>query len=156
MPPPSLRATASRHCTPCTVCCVALPVPEGLLGPECKPAGVACQDLGPRGCLRYASRPAVCSGFRCAWLADRGWPESWRPDRSGLLCLREDLLGTTPAAAVYEVVAGALAQPVASDILRALRHTTAAVALVHNDGRREGIFGEWNPAEAAPALREVA
>ncbi len=101
------KAQTSRACGGCSACCVVLPIPAGEVGPGPKAAGAPCPHLCVAGCAIYASRPALCAKFRCAWLADPSWPETWRPDRSGLLCLREKLEGGVPAAVVYEIVPGA-------------------------------------------------
>lgn len=133
----------TRQCLPCTACCVRLPVPAGMISPGCKPAGVACRHLGPSGCRIHDIRPKVCRGFHCAWRSDATWPSSWRPDLSGLLCLREHLGGELPAAAVYELRPGALETPLAAMIVDELRRTTAVVALIDVAENRRAVPGTW-------------
>jgi gamma-glutamylcyclotransferase (GGCT)/AIG2-like uncharacterized protein YtfP len=47
-----------------------------------KLGGVPCAKLVPTGCGIYATRPAVCRGYRCMWLQG-GLEEEDRPDRLG-------------------------------------------------------------------------
>lgn len=122
--------TSPRRCGSCTVCCVALPVPEGHLEMGSKPAGVPCTNLDSAGCRKYGTRPTACRNFFCAWLADRSWPGAWRPDRSGLLCLREELESGLVGAAVYEVRPDALDSPESQAILQALYATTTIVVVI--------------------------
>jgi len=137
----SALPVSTRCCTPCTVCCVRLPVPAGLLGHGAKPAGVRCPRLGRTGCRNYLCRPSVCSQFRCAWLADASWPVAWRPDLSGLLCLREELTEGLLAALVYETRPAALETPKALDIVNALCQTTSVVTIVDCQGHGQRLPG---------------
>ncbi|MCR4411732.1 MAG: hypothetical protein NUV77_04820 [Thermoguttaceae bacterium] len=138
-----------RHCGACTACCTHLPVPAGILGPWGKPAGVPCRHVGPLGCRCYDRRPAMCIEFRCAWLADPGWPAAWRPDRSGLLCLREMLDCGLPGGLVYEVRSQALASPIASQILDEIQRTTSVLVTIDTHQNRRHLPGRWSagPAE---------
>ncbi|MBN2476218.1 MAG: hypothetical protein JXB62_16515 [Pirellulales bacterium] len=149
-----------RTCRPCLACCVHLPIPPGMIGPGEKPAGIRCTHLGARGCRIYNRRPTMCANFRCAWLNNASWPETWRPDRSGLLCLREPIAGRV-AAAVYEICLGALQKPAATEILDALQRTTDVVAVVDARQRRwclPGRQAETKPDStvAAAALQRGA
>jgi len=130
-----------RHCGACTACCTHLPIPAGEVAAGSKPAGIPCPLLGPDGCRSYADRPELCARFRCTWLADEDWPDGWRPDRSGLMCLREEIDAGLPAAVVYEITPGALEQDVAAAILAELRRTTAVVAVVDHRGSRQRLTG---------------
>lgn len=130
-----------RTCLPCAACCVRLPIPAGAVGPEAKPAGVRCPRLGPAGCAAYAVRPGLCADFRCAWLADASWPEAWRPDCSGLLCLRERVGGSLPAAAVYELYPGALLRREGARIVEELRKSTAVLVTIDVRARRRRLVG---------------
>lgn len=123
-----------------------------MISPGCKPAGVACRHLDPSGCRIYDIRPKVCRGFHCAWRADTNWPESWRPDRAGLLCLRERLGGKLPAAAVYELRPGALRTPLADMILDELRRTTAVVVTIDLAENRRSTPGRWTADPIAPTV----
>lgn len=125
-----LSTAASRQCGSCQLCCSCFPIPAGMIGPGEKPAGVACPHLGDSGCRRYAQRPQLCKDFRCAWHVDASWPDEWRPDRSGLLCLRETLSGGLLAAAVFETRPGALESDLGQQIIAALRQSTSVVATV--------------------------
>lgn len=125
--PPTV--TQGRHCGACTACCIYIPIAEGVLGPEPKPAGVPCRHVGPLGCRRHQRRPAWCAKFRCWWLGEPAWPAAWRPDKSGLLCVPEDLQRRSGRVRVYEIRPGALEGPMANALLAALE-LCAAVELV--------------------------
>jgi len=94
------EAPATRNCGSCTACCIHLPIPAGEVGQGAKPAGMACLHLSRRGCAIYEQRPQLCANFGCVWHQDEIWPASWRPDQSGLLCLREQIQPDLPAALV--------------------------------------------------------
>jgi len=139
-----------RHCGACTACCTHLPMPEGVVIPGAKPAGVACPYVEALGCRNYARRPRICAEFHCAWLRDTTWPGSWRPDRSGLLCLRETLEEDLPAAAVYEILPGALERPGAAAILDVLRECTDMTVVIEYGRQQRRVLGKW--AAHAPAV----
>jgi hypothetical protein len=123
----------SRHCGSCTVCCTHLPLRgEGPTGDG--RATLPCPHAGALGCRIYSQRPEACVQFSCAWLRDPVWPGLWRPDRSGLVCLREVLEGEVPAAEVREISPGALHRPEAADILNELARTTATISIVDAAG----------------------
>ena len=140
-----LSTLEKRACGDCTACCTHLPIPAGIVGPAAKLAGAPCHHLSKSGCGIYDDRPAVCARFRCAWLAATDWPAAWRPDQSGLLCLREILPDGKPGALVQETRPGALLEPEAKDILLALMHSCAVVVVVGPDGRRRLMHGCWTP-----------
>jgi hypothetical protein len=142
--PPATSAPQDRHCGRCTACCTRLAIPEGIVGADPKPAGTPCTWLQSAGCQIYARRPKVCVRFACAWLRDKSWPAGWRPDRCGLMCLRELLELTTPAAAVYEIRPQALRRPEAARLLAVLQQTTAAVAIIGFQGQRHRLPGSWS------------
>jgi len=87
----------------------------------------------------------MCVEFTCAWFRDPTWPAAWRPDRSGLMCLREMLEPGLPAAAVYEIAAGGLDRPENGDVLRNLVATTAVIAVVDLQRRSRRVLGTWSP-----------
>lgn len=138
----ALPAGGSRVCRPCTACCTRLPIPAGVIGPRRKPAREDCPHLGAAACNVYPPPYKACLDFCCAWLGNRDWAEAWRPDRSGLLCLREEIEAGLPAAAVYEIRPGALQEPAAVEIIAALKRTTVVIALVDGQRRRRCLLGE--------------
>ena len=147
------QAGGSHACGLCTACCVWLAIPAGQVSAEEKPVGAPCPHVRSGcGCNIYSERPATCSDFSCAWLANEHWPPSWRPYESGLLCLRETLDGKFPAAVVYEIRADALLEPRAAEILDELLRTTAVVAVVNFQQRRVHLSGRWCRDPAQPQL----
>lgn len=144
----SLPIVDRRTCGECTACCTHLPIPENVVGQASKPAGIPCPHLSHGGCGIYDHRPGVCSRFRCAWLSCEEWPENWRPEQSGLLCLRETLPDGRPGSLVMESRAGALLEPQAKDILLALMHSCAVVVVVGPDGKRRRMHGCWSETAA--------
>jgi hypothetical protein len=99
------------------------------------------------GCRGYRQRSTVCSEFRCTWLSDDSWPRHWRPDHSGLLCLREKIHDGRVAAVVYETAAGALESPNSKAIIEALRATTDIVVTVDGQQNRQRIDGSQPASE---------
>ena len=130
-------ATNGRHCGACTACCIHLPLEEGVLGPQAKPAGVPCPHVGPLGCRGHQRRPLWCAKFQCWWLSEPAWPAAWRPDRSGLLCVSEDPDRRLRRVRVYEIRPAALAEPLAGQLLAALK-PCASIELVPLAGRHAG------------------
>jgi hypothetical protein len=108
----------------------------GHVGAESKPRGVACPHMSESGCRQYTNRPAACRRFECAWLADPAWPAHWRPDRSGLLCLREWIAGSMRAAAVYELRSRALRSSTGRAVIRALQQSCSLIAVTKADRSR--------------------
>jgi hypothetical protein len=147
-----------RMCGDCTACCTWLPIPEGVVGGRAKPPGVACPHLSDSGCGIYCRRPVICEHFYCAWLATDNWPDAWRPDRSGLLCLHEILPDGKPGSLVLEIRPGALLAPQAKDILLALMRISAVVVVIGPDGRARSMQGCWDPeaAREASSVRTAA
>ncbi|NQT41047.1 MAG: hypothetical protein HQ581_26380 [Planctomycetes bacterium] len=146
-------AVPKRQCGACTACCVHLPIPAGQIGPEEKPSGRRCPQLCQTGCGIYLLRPKMCVDFRCTWLSDPTWPEPLRPDRSGLLCLRETLADGIPAALVYEMRTGVLQTPEAVEILAELQRTTAVVVIIDAGQHRRQLTGTWQ-AEPQQPIRQ--
>ena len=135
-------------------CCIRLPIPAGEVGPERKPPGVTCPRLSASGCQIYARRPKLCVDFQCTWLADASWPEPWRPDRSGVMCLRETIDDDMPAAAVYEVRRGALDEPIVAEIIEELKRTTAVIALIDREQERRCLLGHLGIPTAKTTVRK--
>jgi hypothetical protein len=111
------RATprSERSCGDCALCCVVLRVDE--LG---KPAGAPCRELHPAyasgrraasaeprpgGCGIHSTRPSICRGYRCAWLAGH-FEDADRPDRLGAV-LDFTLRGVEPELSIIEASPGA-------------------------------------------------
>ena len=140
----------SFGCGSCTACCTHLPIPARIVSPAAKPAGEPCPHLCQSGCSIYQQRPDICARFQCAWLANGDWPEEWRPDRSGLLCLRETLADGLSGALVMETRPGALVEPLAKEILLQLLENTRRVVVAAPDGKRYLMYGAFETA-AAPA-----
>jgi len=83
----SESAPAGNDCGTCTVCCMALRVIE-----VDKEAGRYCQHCLPgKGCGIYETRFEICRTFLCGWRLVPQLGEAWRPDRSGILMLRQDM-----------------------------------------------------------------
>ncbi len=96
----------------------------------------------------------TCRNFRCAWLGDEDWPAAWRPNESGLLCLRETLDERVPAAVAYEVRLDALLTPVAAEIVAELLRTTAVLVIVTFNEQRVRIAGRWRCDAPESTLRK--
>lgn len=79
-PDPSL--IPGRECGECRVCCVIFAIDEPGLSKE---PGEPCRHICTAGCEIYASRPATCSSFHCAWRQTLALPDSARPDQLGVL-----------------------------------------------------------------------
>jgi len=143
-----------RECRPCAACCIHLSIPAGQLGPGAKPPGIECPHLSSAGCRIHSRRMQLCVEFRCAWLGDEAWPDSWRPDRSGLMCLRESIENRWIGALAYEVLPDSLQTPVAVEIIEALQRTSSVVALVDFQGQRSRLCGHRaDQAEGAAPKR---
>jgi len=138
-----------RDCGDCHACCIYLPIPAGEVCPSAKPAGVVCHHLADHGCQIYQSRPATCRQFQCPWVTEKSWPVDWRPDRSGLLCLREEIGNGISAALVYELEPDAIQRPTTEPILAKLKESTVLVALVNVHQQRQLLHGhQWvDPGE---------
>lgn len=136
---------ADDHCCgDCHACCIHLPIPAGEVCLNAKPPGVMCPHLGERGCLDYAERPATCRQFQCVWLTEPSWPLAWRPEESGLLCLRENVDNGVSAALVYEIAPAALDRSTTEPILARLTESTAVVAIVNLQKQRRLLRGrQW-------------
>ena len=148
----SIDATQTHACGACSACCTHLSIPAGDVGPGMKPAGLPCPNLTAAGCRIYGRRPKTCVDFACAWLDDTDWPESWRPDHSGLFCLKAEIEPGTPAAAVYEIRPDALQTPVAAEIFTELKRTTMVIAIINAQQEREKLSGNWVASPPEPAV----
>ena len=75
----------ANDCGNCTVCCMALRVIE-----LDKEAGRYCNHCLPgKGCGIYETRFEVCRTFLCGWRLVPRLGEARRPDKSGILMLRQ-------------------------------------------------------------------
>ena len=77
----------SRRCGTCTACCDGW-LTGTIRGHEMS-VGQPCHFRGAGGCTIYNDRPSnPCRGFFCAWrLRGNPFPESFRPDRLGVIIL---------------------------------------------------------------------
>jgi len=84
----ALQPAARRECGTCTACCDGWVVGT-IEGHEMKP-GTPCHFRGQGCCTIYDRRPKEpCRNFVCGWLAaDSQFPESFRPDRLGVMIVR--------------------------------------------------------------------
>lgn len=131
-------------CGDCHACCIHLPISANEVCTNAKPAGVKCPHLADHGCQIYSRRPSACRQFQCVWVMETSWPMPWRPEQSGLLCLREEIDNGVSAALVYEIEPDALTRPTTEPILARLAESTAVVALVNGLGQRRLLRGrEW-------------
>ncbi len=137
-------ASEERDCGNCHACCIHLPIPAGEVCANAKPAGVVCQRLADHGCQIYQSRPTTCRQFMCVWATEPSWPLDWRPERSGLLCLCEEIEQGISAALVYELERGAIERATTEPILEKLKESTVLVALVNSQRQRRLLRGhQW-------------
>jgi len=125
-----------RACQGCTVCCVWLPIPAGYVSQSEKPEKFPCPWLKKNGCRIYSRRPSMCRQFACTWLKCLDWPDPWRPDRSGLLCLTEPIVSSVSGSAVYELFPGRLSSPIGQEIVKTIAALSDFVICVTVDGRR--------------------
>jgi hypothetical protein len=144
---------SARSCGECQACCIHLPIPAGHVCINKKPAGVACPQLADHGCGNYDDRPETCRQFRCAWFCETTWPAQWRPDRSGLLCLREEIDDGVPAAVAYEIELGAIERSTTAAILAQLQQSTAVIALLDMQRQRQVLRGNLWVDPAGHAVR---
>jgi hypothetical protein len=83
----SQDAPISNSCGSCTVCCHSLRVIE-----LDKPAGILCKHCLPgKGCGIYETRYEICRTFLCGWRQVPQLGDAWRPDRSGVLMLTQEV-----------------------------------------------------------------
>lgn len=147
----NVNTAMHRTCQGCTACCVWLPIPAGHVCRQEKPPGVACPRLKENGCGIYAQRPLICHQFACTWLKCCDWPDPWRPDRSGLLCLTESVFSTGSGSAVYELLPGQLSSGVGRKILEAIATFSNFVICITVDGHRyHHISQRWEPPSRQP------
>ena len=83
-----VQPAARRACGTCTACCDGWVVGT-IRGHEMKP-GQPCHFRGEGCCTIYETRPQEpCRSFVCGWLVpDSPFPESFRPDRLGVMIVR--------------------------------------------------------------------
>ena len=83
----SESVSTGNDCGNCTVCCMALRVIE-----LDKEAGRYCQHCIPgKGCGIYETRFEICRTFLCGWRLVPQLDAAWRPDKSGILMLRQEV-----------------------------------------------------------------
>ena len=83
----SESAPTGNDCGNCTVCCMALRVIE-----LDKEAGRYCKHCLPgKGCGIYQTRFEICRTFLCGWRLVPQLDAAWRPDKSGILMLRQEV-----------------------------------------------------------------
>jgi|SRR5665213_511720 len=82
-----IQSAPGNDCGSCTVCCMALRVID-----LDKEAGRTCKHCLPgKGCGIYETRFEVCRGFLCGWRLVPQLGEAWRPDKSGILMLTQEV-----------------------------------------------------------------
>ena len=102
-----------RECGRCKLCCYVFHL-EGEFWGGVKRKRTWCKYAKGKGCAMHDQpRPEVCTGFKCLWLDDEEMPESWRPDKSGVLLVERGCLETSdgrdiPVIQVSEHYAGLL------------------------------------------------
>lgn len=112
-----------RTCGECHACCTVLAIRD-----LNKPVHETCKHLDASkndGCTVYDQRPRDCQEYRCAWLSDAGFGDTWhRPDRHGILYTPRDnkwevapFAGPTTLIA-HETRPGALQEEAAQKFMR--------------------------------------
>lgn len=142
---PTVSLASPRRCGSCTACCTVLGV-VALAKPEHTPCVHA---RGHGGCGVYASRPAECSAYACAWLSGSvNLPAEDRPDRVGIIFDAAPALDGGKAIVVArEVRVGAYLGSRASRILRAIEAQTVVVR-----ASLDGTRAMTGPASRVAAL----
>ena len=85
-----IRPKTEKTCGSCSMCCKVFSI-EVLN----KPVATWCRNCNiGAGCGIYEDRPDVCRGFRCVWLDDPNMPEEFRPDRSKMILVVENVTGS--------------------------------------------------------------
>lgn len=70
----------SRTCGECTLCCYTMESAELDMK-----VGEWCKMCTNTGCSIHEKRPNVCRRFNCVWLQETQIPDSFRPDRIGVV-----------------------------------------------------------------------
>ena len=73
------------ECGSCTACCTTLPIKA-----LDKPINTHCQHCVGGGCSIYDSKPQTCTEFECAYIQGSNVPESLRPDKCGVIFIKQD------------------------------------------------------------------
>ncbi|MDA7951312.1 MAG: YkgJ family cysteine cluster protein [Pirellulaceae bacterium] len=144
----------NRTCGDCQACCTELPIPANIVSREEKKEGCACPHLQDFGCKIYSRRPATCQKFQCTWLAEETWKDSWKPNKSGLLCLREILPNNLIGALVYEIHEGALESSLGQKITARLLTVSDFVILKDKSGKRQTLRKD-HPEKSRPYLAKT-
>lgn len=72
------------ECGECTACCTVLPIKA-----ISKPINTTCPHC-EGGCTIYDSKPQTCSEFECAYIQGANVPEGLRPDKCGVIFIKQD------------------------------------------------------------------
>ena len=115
-----------RKCGECRVCCFVFPLLD-------KPERCWCRHVTGEGCGCYEDRPAVCRNYRCAYLKEKAFPDSWRPDRSGVIITRRGSFRGHPVLYLSAVWDGALERAQGERIVSVLSGTNAIVVYRKED-----------------------
>lgn len=87
-----------RECGECTWCCYFMASKELNLV-----VGEQCTHCTTDGCSVYSTRHDICRSFKCVWLQQPQIPDSFRPDKSGLLVEMPGACNTYIAFVIPEV-----------------------------------------------------
>jgi hypothetical protein len=119
--------------------------------------GVACPNLtGQGGCGIYESRPQTCRKYFCGWRLAAGLGGEWRPDRSGVMIMLDQVAGAGGPEIEWQfTIVGPpetvqwlpLAEAV-MNMVRAGRPTALSLAKINHFSLKTGL-NEWVQAAAA-------
>jgi hypothetical protein len=116
-----------RRCGKCRMCCWLFPLIE-------KPARSWCCHSKPDGCDCYKRRPQVCREYRCLYLVDHTLPDTWRPDRSGIIITRRFYFREHIVVVLSECWDGAIHGLIGRDILQAFHSSDYIFFVDRSDG----------------------
>ena len=116
-----------RKCGECRVCCFVFPLLD-------KPEMCWCRHVTSEGCGCYEHRPAVCRTYRCFYIQEKVCPDSWRPDRSGVIITHRGSFRGHPVLYLSAVWDGALERAQGERIVSVLSGTNAIVVYRKEDG----------------------
>jgi len=75
------KLVEGRECGACTSCCIHLLINSKEF---VKLPGVVCPNC-EKGCRIYETRPSLCRDYYCGWRTMPELPDSWRPDKIGVI-----------------------------------------------------------------------